>query len=177
MKICPKTISSLCRLIMSVYSIKLAAVPRLASTMHNVDITDVDALKMEAIFNQYSFWYPPWFTTVKITGLQSQNDSPALSDIFTSESLLKCTIWVFSIVSHVLVHSPGWGNVFCGSSLLNTEHRLYVEWLSSWCALALSWDRKSPLYSLRLCVFRPWWAEASGWLVCACEKFFPYDST
>ncbi len=94
-------------------------------------------------------------------------------EIFTSESLLKCTIWVFSIVSHVLVHSPGWGNVFCGSSLLNTEHRLYVEWLSSWCALALSWDRKSPLYSLRLCVFRPWWAEASGWLVCACEKVLP----
>lgn len=77
MKICPKLFQACVGWLCLFIQIKLAAVRRLASTMHKVDITDVDALKMEAIFNQYSFWYPPWFTTVKITGLQSQNDSPA----------------------------------------------------------------------------------------------------
>jgi len=46
-----KAILSLCRLIMYIYSNKVSSSPPLlASTMHNVDITDVDTLKMEAIF-------------------------------------------------------------------------------------------------------------------------------
>ncbi len=150
--------------------------PRLASTcIHNVDITDVDALKMEAIFNQYSFWYPPWLTTVKITGLQSQNDSPATVSNFLPQRVFSNV--QFEYFRLCLSSLPRLRECVLWEFFVNTEHRLYVEWLSSWWALALSWDRKSPLYSLSLCVFRPWWTEASGWLVCACEKLFPYNST